>query len=474
MSRETIMSARCSFVPLAMAALVTLSCGSVDATSESDTTSSLIQASTGASQVYSLTAPEISTAEIAEIFAEGLTLQEALSLGLRNSRSLQAAFQRIGVAKSDWVRSGLPSNPLLSIAFLAPEGGGRSFVGGSLVQSLVDIWNIPLQSRVASEDLQQCIYEVADTAARLARDIRTTYGDAQGADETLLVEEANLEVAARMMKLISASREAGASTDLDVNMATLRYLQAEVALPEAKLQAAVARRELLRLLSLDLDPSAVKLVAVEPSRSTPPLNREQLVAMALSSRLDLRAQGHAIASAEAALGLAEREGLSPVSLGVNVEREARRGAASNEIDAKIGPTLEIGLPIVNHRAIASTRAEYVLNSLIIQREALHLRVVEEVRLALDTFHTAEVIAKQHATRIVPQAQLNLELTSRAFEQGRLTSLAVMESQKQQIEATRNYATARRSLAKASIALESSIGLPWSEINKRTSGALESR
>ena len=128
----------------------------------------LFTQSTGLPDIYDPDQPLLTSEELEAVLADGLTLQETLRVALLNNRKLHAEFMSIGVAKADWVQSGLFSNPTFAFSAQFPEGGGRSNIQTSIAQNIVDLWQIPKRKNVAQAALDETIMRIAHRAAALA------------------------------------------------------------------------------------------------------------------------------------------------------------------------------------------------------------------------------------------------------------------------------------------------------------------
>src|SRR5262249_39778492 len=157
----------------------------VDPTADQERARMLIRESTGQREIYDPNAPPIPADEIRSMLADGLGLDEALRLALLNSRRLQSGFVGLGVARADFVQAGLLKNPELGISFLLPSGGGRPKITADLVQSLVDLWELPARQKVAEELLEQRIFELSRLAGELVVQTKDAYFESVAARDLL-------------------------------------------------------------------------------------------------------------------------------------------------------------------------------------------------------------------------------------------------------------------------------------------------
>ncbi|VAX38972.1 hypothetical protein MNBD_PLANCTO03-2099, partial [hydrothermal vent metagenome] len=257
----------------------------------------LVEESTGFPGTYNPEEPAVTREEITAAFADGLSMEEAVRLALLNNRRLQAEFMSIGVAKADWVQSGLLSNPSLDMLVRFPVDGGRSQIEGLFVQNILELWRIPLRKELSQHRLDDAVFTIARIAADLVTETKNAYYEALAADELRLLAERNLENATHGYEAVRNLREGGVATQFDENLARGPALEAEVSLRTRQLEARDARRRIASLLSVELDVDALTLLDSLPDPAEPKLDVESLIAIAMEARLDLRAYQAAMAAA---------------------------------------------------------------------------------------------------------------------------------------------------------------------------------
>ena len=143
-------------IAIAVLVLALVGCAQVKPQADFAQARQLFTQSTGLTDIYDPDQPLLTPEELQAVLADGLSLQEALRVALLNNRKLHAAFMSIGVAKADWVQSGLFSNPTFAFSAQFPEGGGRSNIQASVAQNIVDLWQIPRRKAIARAALDEC------------------------------------------------------------------------------------------------------------------------------------------------------------------------------------------------------------------------------------------------------------------------------------------------------------------------------
>ena len=114
-------------------------CATVDPQLDYERAGRHITAATGREQVYQPGDDEAIAERVEELLHEGITVDEAVEVGLLNNPTLQAAFMEIGMARADVVQAGLLANPLLGIALQLPSGGGLASLEAGLAQNIAEL-----------------------------------------------------------------------------------------------------------------------------------------------------------------------------------------------------------------------------------------------------------------------------------------------------------------------------------------------
>ncbi len=440
----------------------------------------LIEKSTGFERAYNPEEVGLSEDELSATLADGLTLDEAVQLALLNNRSLHSEFMSIGIAKADWVQSGLLSNPSLAFSAQFPEGGGRSNIQTSIAQNIVDLWQIPKRKAVAQAELERTILQIARIAGVLATETKVAYFQAVAAEESLAIARKNLELVQRSYETVKAQREVGTASMLDENLARGRVLSSELAVRNARLSMANAKRRLARNLSLARNVDDLGLADSLPGEISEPPRSEELIDLARRSRLDFRAMQKAIEASAARLGLEELKVFSEISIGPFGERgerrassgrpgqslaerrSDRRAARSEEINFILGPALVMTLPIFDQNQAQIATAGYLYQQELKIYEGAYLRIAQDIRIAADRAETARSNAAYYAIQLVPQAEQNLEFATVSYSTGQTSILTLLEAQRFLLEARRGYIDVRLEASTALSDLEQMVGLPLTD------------
>ena len=445
--------------------VVSVGCATVNPKPDYDRTRALIERSTGVAESYSPEEDELLADELSAYLSDGLTLDEATRIALLNNRKLQAAFFDIGMARADWVQSGLLSNPSLGIGVMFPEGGGRNNIQGNLAQSIVDLWQMPVKKRIAEHRVARQVVRVARLAGELVAETKRTYYAAVAAADLLTIAEENLALLGESYDATKARREAGVASPLDENLQRGESLRAELDLRDARLASANARRLLAGLLSLDLNTDELDLTDPLPEPGERLFDADSLIAVAREKRLDLKSLEEAVAAGNAEIELEYLRVFPEISVGIGAERLEGRSQPEGDQDIEFmsGPGIAVTLPIFDQNQAQIAKATYAQVQTLKSYEDLYLRIVQDIRVAVDRLKTLWGNVAFYRSDLLPQADRNLEFTEAAHRAGTVGVLTLLESQRSLLDTRRGYVRVWANAAISLSDLERAAGVPLDDV-----------
>jgi outer membrane protein, heavy metal efflux system len=445
---------------------------------------------TGVENVYAPeTDAEVDT-QVAAILTDGLTAEEAVQVALLNNRGFQALFQSIGASRADVVQSGLLSNPTLALSVRFPEGGGRSDLTLGLAQELVDLWQIPVRKRVAEAELEQTVLAVLQRAIELTAEVRSDCYRLLALERADALARENLALAERTLKIAQDRFNNGEVSQLDVRLVRTQWLevrQTQIALARDHRLAELA---LGKVLGLTRWTQPWALTDTLGTRTSAIEDEDALVELAIERRADLRAADIRLRGAEAEL---ERQFLNVfphVALGFELERleirpapgrkvladTARASVAAGQltapdlqsrgqrrlersqiIDALLGPTLELTLPIWDQNQAQIAKARFHVLQQRREYEDLLDAVAEQVREAAVAARSAEELVRFFEDETLRQATENVDNARDLYQSGEQSVIVLLEAQDSLMQQRRSYVDALRDQAVALADLERAIG-----------------
>ena len=448
--------------------LVATGCITVDPQPDYRRAAEYIAQSTGQGSVLPSDDVAIVEQRVARLSEDGISLNEAVEICLLNYPAFQAAWMDVGMARADLVQSGLLSNPSVGVVVRFPSGGGLANVEASLAQNIAELWQLPVRKQGAEHALNQAILRLAQRASELSAKTRVAYYRAAGADRSYTIAQENLAIARQLFETALARRQAGAGSELDVNLARSSVLEVELSLETDRLDRAEARRELARFLGLTDKADDLLLTDSLLEATAGPLDAERMIEAARRCRLDIQAARENVAMAAAAV---EREKLSVLSMlevGVAMERGERRpGDPKEPTDLIVGPTVDTEIPIFDQNQAQIAKATYAHVQAQHTLDAMDRRMVQDVRSAVDRARTAWAVTRLLDEQFVPLARKNLDLSQESYRAGKTSVLSVLEAQRFLLESHRRSVTAQLHAASATVEVERVVGRPLEDVSATT-------
>ncbi len=468
-------------------------CAAVKPNQEYHMVTQYVAEATGQKSTYRPDEEDAVRSRVEALLVDGLTLNEAIQLALLSNPAFQAAWMDVGMARADFVQSGLLSNPSLGGSLRFPAGGGLADLEVTMAQNVADLWQIPVRQRAAQSALDQVILRLARQAAELAADTRAAYARAAGTRELHKVALDNLAIARQLLDMAVGRQQAGAGSELDVNLSRSAVLEAELSVESARLAASEARRGLTQLLGLTTDPERIALSESLPS-SVPGLPpAEVLIAIAREKRLDVRAAAQAVAQADARVREEYLKVFPTLELGTAMERAQRQAQPGRSIladtarasiangaltapeiqprsdrrqntDFIIGPSWGLELPVFNQNQAQIAKAQYARQQVEKTLQSVSQRMEQEVRSACDQTATAWRIVTAYRERFIPLAEKSLALSRESYNAGRASFLSVLESQRFFLDTRRRAIEAQQSAAATIPEVERAVGLPLADLS----------
>ncbi|MBN1489680.1 MAG: TolC family protein [Phycisphaerae bacterium] len=449
----------------------------------------MISERTSVEEVYSPETDALVAGKVDRLLLDGLSLDEAVQIALLNNRAFQSLFQEIGVARADVVQSGLLTNPSISLVLKLPEGGGRPEFDFGLAQELVDLWQIPVRRQVAEAKLEQTIAAVADHAVSLMAEVRTRYYHLLAIQRSEATVRESMALVQQSFELAQHQLDAGAVSQLDVNMARTNVIDASLEMIAVERELRAASADLARTLGLSATSSRFDLSGALPDLRSLPA-QEVLLSLAIEQRLDVQMADYALRAAERELVDEYLKVVPSVTAGFELERTDRRALPGRKIladtaresiangqltapsiesraqrnlerrqivDALLGPSLQITLPIWDQNQAQIAKAQYRVLQKRKDYEDLLESIAHEVELASAVAENAGKLVRFLDAEALPQASENLDGARRMYEAGEQGILAVIEAQESFIGRRRGYVKALGDYATAMAELERAVG-----------------
>jgi outer membrane protein, heavy metal efflux system len=383
----------------------------------------------------------------------GMSLDEAIEMAIAREPALRASRTDVEVARGTRTQAGLRPNPSVSFEW-RDEPSGTDNQSTISVQWPLDLFRRAGRVHVADREIAVAELSALDQERTTRADVRTRFGDVLSSVRRLSVLEQLIDAIGRQRDLLRARVEQGATPPLERDLVEVELRRLE---PERLLELGRIESALIGLKrAVGLEPATPLLVreSLEDvvERETRSISTAADSAPRASERTDVREAAARIATAEAKVERAERDGRIDVSLFGSYQRMdtgfPQFGIGSNGSLERIrsvfhyvagGAMVTIPLSNRNQGEIAAARAEQT--RAIANHEAIRLSAQSEAAATrvLDqrTHEAAQALSGE--TRAL--ARRNLDIVGQSYALGRMTVFDVLAEQRRFLEVERAYTDA---------------------------------
>ena len=430
-------------------------CVAVDPRPDYDETARLVGEATGAPGVWRPEADDEARERVAALLDGGIGIEEAVEVALLNNPELQRSLLRVGVARAERVQAGLLPNPFIGLALRFPTGGGSPEIEGELAQAIAGLWQMAPLERAAEEQLGATILTVAREAAKLAVRTRLAYYEALAAAERGAILAENVAVARELLRIAETREEAGAGSQLEVNIALSELGVSRLDERDARLSLREALFDLASTLGLPRPPAVEELVSPLPDPQECRADESLLLDLAERGRLDLEAARRAEAAARERLRAELRRRVPHAELGLSWERVDGADA--------VGPGVGVEIPLFDQNQAQIAKARYLHMAAERELEGLRLEVHRQVLQAHERARIEWETAAFFRDELLPHGRRNMELSREAYQEGKVSFLSALEAQQRFLEMRSEYVERRLRSAIVCPELEQALGIPLAEL-----------
>ncbi len=410
----------------------------------------IVDERSGLRVVWNRGSPEDLSVDVAVrgMLGREISADEAVQVALLNNRELQATYEELGIAQADLVQAGLLRNPFLSMEMRFPKKPAFPFEI-DFTQDFLDLFLIPLRTRVAGAAYERAKLRVAHAVLEMAARARAAAFEYQAAEQML--ELWGLYAAATEASEYAAERlhDAGNMTDFDFANQKAAHEGAMLEKTEAEGRVVDARATLSALMGVwgaDGQWHMEKRLADLPAET---ISADELERAAVARRLDLAAARREVRVMVASLGMTRaRAALPGLDLTAHAEGEP-------EGIATVGPSIGVVLPLWDQGQGAIGADEARLRQAWHRYAALMVEVRAEVQRACNRVKVARKRVERYRGVLMPLRQQiteDAQLRYNAMQIGMFDLLRIRQQQidtgRAYVEALRDYWVARSELQRA--------------------------
>ncbi|NIA53055.1 TolC family protein [Massilia sp. TW-1] len=331
--------------------------------------------------------------EIKDLLSKPLGADAAVRIALLNNQGLQAELADLSISEADFVQAGRLPNP--RFGFGRVRGGGEAEIDRSLTFDLAALLTLPVRSGIEGRRFELAKLQAAMQTVKLAAGTRKAWYAAVAAAQASNFADQVRESAEAAAELAARMRSAGNWSALDAARERAFYQDAVTQQAQARLQATMAREELVRLLGLSgpsLEFTLPDRLPDLPAQARSPANAE---ADALSQRLDV------LIARQDAQATAQALGLTKTTRFINVFDAGYANKSTTGAPRENGYEVSLELPLFDWGGARVARAQASYMAAVHRTADVAVRARSEVRQAYAGYRSAYDIARHYRDDIVP-------------------------------------------------------------------------
>jgi cobalt-zinc-cadmium efflux system outer membrane protein len=388
---------------------------------------------------------------VQNMICQELSVDIAVQIALLNNPRIQEAFEDIGIAQADLIEAGLLSNPVFDGFIRYPDKKGlKANTEISVMQNFLDVFLIPLRTRIATAQLQQAIYETSNTILDLSFEVEETYYELIAANKRRELVRMFIDIAEIENEISERQHKVSNINNLERQLRTAQYLEKTVELAEVEKEIIELREKLNKLMGLtgcdicwSIESELPPLPDCEPSL-------ECLELIAFNERLDILAARWEIERFRRSFPTSEWWAFTELQAGISFEREP-------EGDRVTGPQFSAALPIFNFGQAAKRRFFAQWRQAQSRLSALEIEAYAEVRQARDILFVFRNQVNLYTSRILPNQQQILTAREELYNIMATPVFELLDTKRNQLQAYLNYYMALRDYWTARVELDKAVG-----------------
>ena len=379
-----------------------------------------------------------------------ITLDQAIQLALAHNHALQAARSTIVQSQDQEITANLRPNPVLGADYVGLPITPSEFTTSNIDATEFDTGLSYLfergkkrQHRLrAAQDLTAVTKStVADNERTLTFNVASQFTDALLAESSLDFAKQDLQGFQNTVEISEAQYKAGATSEgnlLKIKLQLLQFQTDVTAAQLAKQQALAALRQLLGFESVPVDYD----VAGELQYQKLPYNVEDLQAMAIEDRPDLRAAQQNVAASQSQHTLAKANGKVDITGTLNFTHIS--GFDSNSA------FVSIPLPFFNRNQGEIARTNAAITQAQEAEQETSEQVMTDVRTAYETVKSNEQTVQIYESGYLDEAKQSADISQYAYQRGAASLLDFLDAERSYRDTELAY---RQQLASYMLALE---------------------
>jgi cobalt-zinc-cadmium efflux system outer membrane protein len=381
-----------------------------------------------------------------------VTLDQAIDLAIQHNHSLQAARTLILQNKAQEITANLRPNPVFLVdeqymPFFSPGAFTYDYINQSAVYDMGLSYLIERgkkrQHRLGAAQDQTAVTsaQVSDNERTLTFNVASQFISAVLAQADLDLAEKDLASFQQTVEISEASFQAGSMSEGDLIKIKLQLLQFQMDVSAARLARAQALASLRQLLGYESVPENYE-VAGDLEYKPVKLGEDDLKAMALRQRPDVRAAQLGVTAAESQFTLAKANGKK--DLAVTFTYNHLGGVNTGSL------FFNIQMPIFDRNQGEIARTQYAITQSQELSSEQSSIALTDVANAYESLRTNDQVVRLYQSGYLKQAEDSRDISQYAYQRGAASLLDYLDAERSYRAIELAY---RQSLASYMAALE---------------------
>jgi cobalt-zinc-cadmium efflux system outer membrane protein len=360
-----------------------------------------------------------------------ITLDDAIKMALDHNHTLQAERSTILQAQAEETTANMRPNPTLSwdaqfLPLFQPTAAGSNYFDQNAqfdigLSYLFEIGRKRQHRLQAALDITaQTKSQVSDNERALMFLVASDFVSVQLAESTLSLAEQDVKSFQNTVDISEAQLKAGAISEGDYLKIKLQLLQFQTDYSQAqlaKVQALISLRQQIGFESVPADYDVAGELEYQPVQT----KREDLEALALRSRPDLRAAQQGVTAAQSAYEV--QKSIAKQDLTAGADYSHTSGVNS------ISLFFSIPLPIFNRNQGEIARTRYAIGQAQETEKAAQEQVLTDVVNAHESVRTNDVIIRLYRSGYLDAAKQSRDISEYAYKRGAASLLDFLDAER---------------------------------------------
>jgi cobalt-zinc-cadmium efflux system outer membrane protein len=371
-------------------------------------------------------------AAITERLKQPLDLDAAIRIALARNRGLQARYEELGIARAEIAEATVLPPLEIDLSYkIALEGDGNELEIDA-IQDVLSLLQVGQRRGVARNLLESARAHAIAATMELAARVELALYDQIAAQQELELRQTAFDAADAAAELIERMHAAGNTTDLRLASERGHREQARTELGRARIEVAVRREAMNKVLGLDGTEAAWTVAGRLPELPATAPALDGLEQEAIDTSLELTALRAEAEARGGEVGLARVRSWLP-RLGL--------GAAASRHDGghwAVGPAVSIGLPLFDQGQGMRTRATASLRRVQHELADRTLAIRAEARAARQRALGAHAEARQLQDVVLPLRQRVLDETVLQYNAMNASTFELLAARRELVDAGHEY------------------------------------